>query len=76
MHTIKEHWEDYKTKVIPENASRGQLTECKRAFYAGALGHHNIVSRIDKYCTEEEGIKILEAAQKEFEDFLEWSENA
>lgn len=35
---IAEHWESYRRDVVPKDASETQLTETKRAFYAGAWG--------------------------------------
>lgn len=33
---MSEAWADYCAKVVPTYASRVQITECRRAFYAGA----------------------------------------
>jgi len=41
--TIRGEWLDYRTKVIPDNAGLDQLTECQRAFYAGAAAFHHCV---------------------------------
>jgi hypothetical protein len=33
---VKEQWDSYARDVVPKNASREQITETRRAFYAGA----------------------------------------
>ena len=38
MKTIEKIWLEYRKKAIPPNAGDTQLTETKRAFYAGSLG--------------------------------------
>jgi hypothetical protein len=35
---VEESWRSYRLRVIPPDASRTQLLECRRAFYAGAHG--------------------------------------
>ena len=33
---VEHEWISYRMAVIPDNATSGQLQECRRAFYAGA----------------------------------------
>ena len=40
---IEEKWHSYRRDVIPDGAPEVQLTECRRAFYAGAAGLMNLV---------------------------------
>lgn len=37
MKLIADAWRDFEIKVIPLNAHKIQRTECRRAFYAGAI---------------------------------------
>ena len=37
MKEIQTQWESYKANVLPTDAHPIQLTECRRAFYAGAM---------------------------------------
>lgn len=36
MKLLAESWATYRERVMPENAMRLQVVECRRAFYAGA----------------------------------------
>lgn len=36
-------WTEYRTKVIPNDASAVQLTESRRAFYAGAWAFYSLM---------------------------------
>ena len=35
--SIREAWESYRAQVMPVNAGRIQIQECRSAFYAGGL---------------------------------------
>jgi hypothetical protein len=38
MNIIESQWESYRLQVLPVDASRTQVRETKRAFFAGAAG--------------------------------------
>jgi hypothetical protein len=70
---IAEQWNDYLARVIPPNASKLQIKETKRAFYAGA---HSLlmavcasVSAGDE--TTPADIEIMTDIQAEAEAFAE-----
>jgi hypothetical protein len=40
---MAEQFDDYRRKVIPRDAHPVQVTECKRAFFAGALAIQSVI---------------------------------
>lgn len=69
--TVAESFETYRAQVLPAEASDVQVTECRRAFYAGAYFllmnvAHNIG---DESTSEEDGIVELEKLKAECETF-------
>jgi hypothetical protein len=71
LETVAESWTTYRTKVLPPDASDGQVIECRRAFYAGVYFcllnlMHNIG---DDSTDEEQGIAELEKLKAECEAF-------
>lgn len=44
MVKFQAEWEDFRDKVIPESASAVQVSETKKAFYAGALALISLTS--------------------------------
>jgi hypothetical protein len=69
--TVAEAFADYRAKVLPPNAPDVQITECQRAFYAGAYFLlMNLAANIgDESTPEEEGIVELEKLKAECEAF-------
>jgi hypothetical protein len=65
-------FKDYQEKVIPQEASAGQITETRRAFYAGAQAMMTIfrVVGTDRI-SEDEGEQILVDADQELRRFAE-----
>jgi hypothetical protein len=62
-------WKEYE-KLLPPDASREQIIETRRAFYAGALVLFSELQRVgDSDASEEEGAKFLETIQIEFDTF-------
>ncbi len=43
---IEESWLSYREQVIPKDAPAMQVTECRRAFYAGARGLFSTIMNI------------------------------
>lgn len=70
--TIKDKWNGYLESVVPATASIAQVTETRRAFYAGALAVMFINSRIgEPDVTENEGCQAMDNAMAEIEEFLQ-----
>lgn len=46
MIRFQKEWEDFRDKVIPNSASAVQISETKKAFYAGALALVSLTSRM------------------------------
>jgi hypothetical protein len=40
---IETQWNDFRVKVIPKDAPPVQLSEMRRAFFAGAWAHYSII---------------------------------
>lgn len=71
MNTIQKSWEEYKEKVVPENAGKTQIDETRKAFYAGVLSFINITCTIaDSYSTDEDIDTIYHACVEEVTDFF------
>ena len=72
MDRIEAQFEDYKEKVIPMDASKTQVSETRRAFYAGAQAMMTIfrVVGTDRV-TKSEGEQILVDADQELRRFAE-----
>jgi hypothetical protein len=69
---IGEQFKSYHDEVLPREASVAQVTETRRAFYAGALAMMTIfrVVGTDRV-SEEEGEQILVDADQELRRFKE-----
>lgn len=73
MKLIADAWRDFEIQVVPLNAPDVQRTECRRAFYQGALSlFHGMVKMFDpdKEPTEAD-LKKMEAISAEIDQFLE-----
>lgn len=71
VQTVAESFAGYQADVIPADAPRIQVEECRRAFYAGV---YFMLMNLQGYMAEEDtpeevGIAILEAIQHECETF-------
>ncbi len=63
-------WNEYKARTMPQNVSKIQLQETRRAFYAGAVAVLSICQEISAYdWTEEEGAIALENLMQECVSF-------
>ena len=70
MNTIQSNWEDFRKKVVPQNASNIQIAEMRKAFYAGAYAAISIMVKIGaEDVSEEAGVEILETLKNECELF-------
>lgn len=69
-HVMFDQWNSYMRGVIPKDAPRVQIQECRRAFYAGAqaaMGTFLVVGSED--VSEEQGAEWLEALRLELDAF-------
>jgi hypothetical protein len=68
---VQAAFDSYLRDVIPLGAPTVQITESKRAFYAGAQAVLQIVVAIgEDDVTEEQGVAIFESCQRELQAFL------
>ncbi len=65
--TVAEEWRSYEAKVIPPGASTIQITETRRAFYAGAFALLTMLQGVagNEEVTEAVGMAYLESLQLE-----------
>jgi len=68
--TIADGFASYRSHVIPSSASAVQVSECRLAYYAGAMMLLSTVAAIgDGDIDDADGVAILEALQQESERF-------
>ena len=46
MKRLEAEWLDYRKRVVPADAARVQVEECRRAFYAGAASIHSVIMQM------------------------------
>jgi len=64
--TITGMWEDYRKKVLPPDAIMVQVVECRKAFFAGAIGLKGTLERLGEM--EDAGRNLVPYFQKMEED--------
>lgn len=68
---VRDGWQDYAEKILPDGASAVQRQETRRAFYAGAW---ELLWRLaelgDDSVSEDAGAEVLEATKREIEAFV------
>lgn len=70
MRTIQEQWESYLNVVLPKNAPQIQVTECRRAFYAGAQAMMTVFTSIgEPDISEDAGVALIEGFNSELSSF-------
>lgn len=69
---IEAVWESYRTEIVPADASRVQLQETRRAFYAGAMGLFEVVNRMHDPCSGPTTADI-ENMSSLMEELREWA---
>lgn len=68
--TIRDAWDSYRVNVLPRDAPPVQVSECRRAFYAGVWAMVNVNMRIGEDSVgEAEAMGILVAITEECESF-------
>lgn len=71
MNTIQSSWESYQSQVIPKDAPTVQITETRRAFYAGCQTILGIMYGIgDASISEDAGVEMIETLHQECQLFL------
>lgn len=70
MNTIQQGFDDYATNCIPSTASEIQMTETRRAFYAGAMAMLKITMAVgNSDMSEKAGAAVLEGVYQEISQF-------
>jgi hypothetical protein len=70
MNTIQEQWSSFAALVVPKDAPAVQVTEMRRAFYAGAEAMMRINCAIgERRISEEAGMQILDGCMDEMKRF-------
>jgi hypothetical protein len=68
---IREQWETYRL-IIPRDASKAQLIETRRAFYAGAGALFELVTNLSEGSEPQASdLQKMSDIQKELHDFLD-----
>jgi hypothetical protein len=76
MKTLEQHWLGYRQEVLPLNASEVQVTECRRAFIAGATSlalAFDEVAELGGAAGSDIGTAALEDLLSEM-DHMKWAE--
>jgi len=69
---IQQAWNDYLQAVIPAGAPAVQITESKRAFFAGALAAFTVYHEIaEPEVSEDEGVERLTSLYQELMAFTD-----
>ena len=70
MRTIRDHWMEYRIGVLPKTAPQVQVTECRRAFFAGAMAFFTLMNEASADPkSEEQGAAELEKLHQELMGF-------
>jgi hypothetical protein len=71
--SIAEIWASYRERVIPSDTPEVQVTECKRAFYAGVAGFISMLTEIESLssASEEAVTSYLDSVDEELAAFLD-----
>lgn len=74
--TIKGGWESLSEAIFTANSSNVQISEMKKAFYAGAATAINVMIEISAHeVCEDEGAEIFESLRQEILTFKEQLKN-
>jgi hypothetical protein len=70
---IETEWTEFRTKVIPKDATEVQLREMRRAFFAGAWAYYSLVmSKLDADAEPTgEDLRLMAALDLEMREFGE-----
>jgi hypothetical protein len=71
MDTVKKQWEDYRDKLIPDDASEIELRDCKQAFYAGMMSFFRLQFSITDDMDEDTGAEMMDVWFSECEQFFD-----
>lgn len=67
---ILEAWNSFRREVLPAEVSEVQLTETRRAFYAGAISSWAIIVGGEGIWKDEaEGFKVMDELKAEFDGY-------
>jgi hypothetical protein len=70
---MAENWDSFARAVLPPNAPPVQITEMRRAFYAGAVGILHSILKVLEPGSEptDADLKMMDGIQRELADFNE-----
>ena len=71
MNKFSKFWTSYRKEVMHPEAPQLQITECKAAFYGGALAIFQAILTAPDDVSEELGADYLETLRKEIQATLE-----
>ena len=71
MPKIEEQFKSYQEKVIPAGASAAQLTETRRAFYAGAAAAAHLILDCDPNISDEALEADIINVRRELQEFAD-----
>lgn len=69
MNTVQSAWEDYRAKVIPPTAPPVQITETRRAFYAGFAAAFGMMDDISNSLSEDAACAVFDSLETEMVEF-------
>lgn len=70
IETIEEMWKDFESKTGLEKAPQVQRTEMRRAFYAGVISFHGVVTGPMCDLSDDDGIGVLEGFNEQIAAYV------
>ena len=74
MNTIQSEWEEFRDKVVPEDAPNEQIRDMEIAFYSGAHSLLNLTMVVSQH-KEDAAVEMLEGLHVESNQFFVDREN-
>lgn len=72
MRHFEPEWNSYRDEVLPAGAGETQVSECRRAFYAGAWAFHQLTLRlIAPEPDPEKSLHLMEVMVRELQEFAD-----
>ena len=68
---MQQAWNQYFTQVVPKGASKAQVRETKKAFYAGATVMYDLIAAVPETANKTQVSAGLEALSKECVDVMQ-----
>jgi hypothetical protein len=70
MKYLEQLWNDYQQKVVPPNASAGQIRQVRLAFYGGAIALWNILMAAPHDQSESKDMAMMKSIHTEINEFI------